>query len=68
MSTPSWMMEAPSCEPRRGGAVRYGRRSTDRRLALDTILAAGDYILESDTAAEPDASNSPPGELIQLFR
>jgi hypothetical protein len=42
MSTPNWMMDGPAQAPQRAGmARRQNRRSTDRRIRLDAVLAAG---------------------------
>jgi hypothetical protein len=41
MNTPSWMLEPISQAPRAWIKRGRGRRSTDRRLNLETILAAG---------------------------
>jgi hypothetical protein len=40
MNTPNWMLDAPAHAARRAGmARRHRRRSTDRRLNWDVVLA-----------------------------
>jgi hypothetical protein len=42
MNTPSWMMETANLATKRGWVRRNrGRRTNDRRLTLETILAVG---------------------------
>jgi len=42
MNTPSWMMDSAYRAKTRGRARRNrGRRTSDRRLTLETILAVG---------------------------
>jgi hypothetical protein len=41
MNTPSWMMEQTSRATRAWTKRSRGRRSTDRRLNLETVLAVG---------------------------
>ena len=41
MNTPSWMMERSGRAARAWNKRTRGRRSTDRRLNLETVLAVG---------------------------
>ncbi|HXQ15329.1 MAG TPA: hypothetical protein VN814_11970 [Caulobacteraceae bacterium] len=42
MNTPSWMMDTAHLATKRGWVRRNrGRRTNDRRLTLETILAVG---------------------------
>ena len=68
MGAPISMRKAALGAPRGLWASRYSQRATDRNLSLDTILAAGDYILKHD-AVESDAPKEPrSAEVIWLYR
>ena len=48
MNTPNWMLDAPANAARRAKmARRHNRRSTDRRVNLDVLLAFGAMLVTS---------------------